>query len=135
MWWSKPLVGHGAGTFDLAYPTYQSFVTDSLINHAHNDYLELLSETGLIGMGLIVWFLVNAYRNASQNIRLGSRSSGSAALIAVLAGITGLLVHSLVDFNFHIPSNAALFLVFCAIAATASLDEPAAAGRPASRRH
>ena len=135
MWWSKPLIGYGSGTFDLVYPTYQSFVTDSLINHAHNDYLELLSETGLIGMGLILWFLVNAYRNASQNIRLGSRSSGSAALIAVLAGITGLLVHSLVDFNFHIPSNAALFLVFCAIAATASLDEPAAASRPVLRRH
>ncbi len=135
MWWSKPLVGYGSGTFDLVYPTYQSFVTDSLINHAHNDYLELLSETGLIGMGLIVWFLVNAYRNAGQNIRLGSRSSGSAAMIAVLAGITGLLVHSLADFNFHIPSNAALFLVFCAIAATASLDEPAAASRPVLRRH
>ncbi len=135
MWWSKPLIGYGSGTFDLVYPTYQSFVTDSLINHAHNDYLELLSETGLIGMGLILWFLVNAYRNAGQNIRLGSRSSGSAALIAVLAGITGLLVHSLVDFNFHIPSNAALFLVFCAIAATASLDEPAAASRPVLRRH
>ena len=135
MWWSKPVVGHGAGTFDLVYPTYQSFVTDSLINHAHNDYLELLSETGLIGMGLIVWFLVNAYRNAGQNIRLGSRSPGSAALIAVLAGITGLLVHSLVDFNFHIPSNAALFLVFCAIAATSSLDEFAAADRSVLRRH
>jgi O-antigen ligase len=130
MWWSRPMVGYGSGTFDLVYPTYQSFVTDSFINHAHNDYLELLSETGLIGMGLIVWFLVNVYRNAGQQLRPGLRSPGSAALIAVLAGITGLLVHSLVDFNFHIPSNAAMFLVFCAIAATASLDVTTSGTRP-----
>ena len=119
MWWSRPVLGYGSGTFDLVYPTFQSFVVDSVINHAHNDYLELLSETGLIGAGLIVWFLVLVYRNASKQLRPGAKTSDSV-LIAVLAGITGLLVHSLVDFNFHIPANAALFLVMSAIAVTAS---------------
>jgi O-antigen ligase len=123
MWRSRPLVGYGAGTFDLVYPTFQSFVVDSVINHAHNDYLELLSETGLIGTGLVLWFLVLVYHKTSKQLRPGSRSADSAVLIAVLAGITGLLVHSLVDFNFHVPSNAALFVVMCAIAATASAEE------------
>ncbi len=119
MWWSRPVLGYGSGTFDLVYPTFQSFVVDSVINHAHNDYLELLSETGLIGAGLIAWFLVLVYRKASKQLRPGAKSADSV-LIAVLAGITGLLVHSLVDFNFHIPANAALFLVMAAIAVTAS---------------
>jgi O-antigen ligase len=118
MWWSRPVTGYGVGTFDLTYPTFQSFVVDSVINHAHNDYLELLSEAGLIGAGLVAWFLVLVYRRANERLRPGARSSDSA-LIGVLAGITGLFVHSLVDFNFHIPSNAALFLVMCAIAVTA----------------
>jgi O-antigen ligase len=124
MWWSRPIIGYGSGTFGLVYPRYQSFVVDSVINHAHNDYLELLSETGLIGTGIMLWFLALVYRNTSRRLRPGSRSWDSAGLIAVLAGITGLLVHSLVDFNFHIPSNAALFLVMCAIALTASAEEP-----------
>jgi len=127
MWWSRPVLGYGSGTFDLVYPTFQSFVVDSVINHAHNDYLELLSETGLIGAGLIAWFLVLVYRKASKQLRPGAKSSDSV-LIAVLAGITGLLVHSLVDFNFHIPANAALFLVMAAIAVTASAAKVAPEG-------
>jgi len=123
MWWSRPIIGYGSGTFALVYPTFQSFVVDSVINHAHNDYLELLSETGLIGTGLVLWFLALVYRKTSKQLRPGARSSDSAGLIAVLAGITGLLVHSLVDFNFHIPSNAALFLVMCAIAVSASPEK------------
>ena len=120
MWWSRPFVGYGAGTFVFVYPTFQSFVVDSVINHAHNDYLELLSESGLIGFGLVVFFLVTVYRSASVELRPGSRSGRSVEMIAVLAAITGLLVHSLVDFNFHIPSNAALFLVMCGIVVTIS---------------
>jgi len=104
----------------FVYPTFQSFVVDSVINHAHNDYLELLSESGLIGFGLVVFFLVTVYRSASVELRPGSRSGRSVEMIAVLAAITGLLVHSLVDFNFHIPSNAALFLVMCGIVVTIS---------------
>lgn len=127
MWWSRPVIGYGSGTFDLVYPTFQSFVVDSVINHAHNDYLELLGETGLIGAGLIAWFLVLVYRKASKQLRPGARSSDSV-MIAVLAGITGLLVHSLVDFNFHIPVNAALFLVMAAIAVTASAAKVAPEG-------
>ena len=121
------MLGYGSGTFDLVYPTFQSFVVDSVINHAHNDYLELLSETGLIGAGLIAWFLVLVYRKASKQLRPGAKTSDSV-LIAVLAGITGLLVHSLVDFNFHIPANAALFLVMAAIAVTASAAKVAPEG-------
>lgn len=124
MWWSRPIMGYGSGAFALVYPTFQSFVVDSVINHAHNDYLELLSETGLIGTGLVLWFLAIVYRNTSRQLRPGTRSSDSARLIAVLAGMTGLLVHSLVDFNFHIPSNAAVFLVMCAIAVTSSAEQP-----------
>lgn len=127
MWSSRPVLGYGSGTFDLVYPTFQSFVVDSVINHAHNDYLELLSETGLIGAGLIAWFLVLVYRKASKQLRQGAKTSDSV-LIAVLAGITGLLVHSLVDFNFHIPANAALFLVMAAIAVTASAAKVADQG-------
>ncbi len=127
MWSSRPVLGYGSGTFDLVYPTFQSFVVDSVINHAHNDYLELLSETGLIGAGLIAWFLVLVYRKASKQLRPGAKTSDSV-LIAVLAGITGLLVHSLVDFNFHIPANAALFLVMAAIAVTASAAKIAPEG-------
>lgn len=134
MWLARPLTGHGLGNFELVFPTYQSFVVDILINHVHNDYLELLSETGLIGIGLILWFLINVYRTANQKLSSGVRSGDSAAQLAVLAGITGLFTHSFVDFNFHIPANAAVFLVFCAIALT-NRDTRSSSAMEATGRH
>ena len=48
-----PWVGTGLGSFKTVYAEYQSFPDDSLWDHAHNDYVEVLAETGLIGGSVI----------------------------------------------------------------------------------
>ena len=50
--------------------------------------------------------------------------SGAVALACVL-GVSGILVHSAVDFNLQIPANAALFYVLCTIAAAEPFAQPA----------
>ena len=54
-----PVFGSGIGVFPFIYPQYSTitYVHGRLINHAHNDYLELMLETGLIGFGIILWAL------------------------------------------------------------------------------
>jgi len=112
----KPMLGWGLGTFPVAYPQFRSFYTTFFINDAHNDYLQFLVETGAVGFAIVLWFVVALYRNALQRLRDWPDDISSAVTLACLLGCTGILVHSLVDFNLQIPANAAWFYVLCAIA-------------------
>ena len=49
-----PIYGVGLGNFETAYPRYQSFPSDLWIDYAHNDYVQAVAETGLVGAVLIV---------------------------------------------------------------------------------
>jgi O-antigen ligase len=115
-----PWFGTGLGSFTAVFPQYQTFPTDLGWNHAHDDYVEALTETGIVG-GLIIlsallmlgWLvfcnLPDRMKSAREWIQLG------AAL-----GCCGLLIHSFADFNLHIPANAAWFAVCAAIATVPS---------------
>jgi O-antigen ligase len=107
----KPLLGWGVGTFPDIYPHFRSFYTDLLVNEAHNDVLQLLIETGLIGFSIGVWFVVSIYRSASERLRSSRLTSQGAWVLAATVGCTGILFHSFFDFNLHIAANAAWFYV------------------------
>jgi O-antigen ligase len=116
MFAAHPFLGSGFGSFATVFPRYRVFYDGFFINHAHDDYLELLLETGLAGLGVAVWFIVVLYREGLHNLRSAKLSLAALISTAALAGCTGLLAHSFIDFNLHIPANAALFFVLCAIA-------------------
>jgi O-antigen ligase len=117
MFAQRPILGWGLGNFETVYPQFRSFYTDLLVDKAHNDYFQLLAETGLAGFAIMIWFLVSAFRRAVPRIRnWPSEVNGAVALSAVI-GMAGILVHSFVDFNLEIPANALLFYVLCAVAA------------------
>lgn len=118
-----PLVGTGLGTFEAVYPRYETSYTGYILTHAHNDYLELLAEGGVIGGGLGLAFLWILFRRGIRNVRRAltpvNRSLNGGALVAC----TGLLGHELVDFNLHIPSNLVIFLLISCLASTV-IPEP-----------
>ena len=130
MFRSKPILGWGLGTFPVIYPQYRSFYTNFFVNEAHNDYLQLLCEMGLLGFGTMVWFLVVLYRTALRQIGNWTSDVSSAVTLACTLGFTGILVHSLLDFNLQIPANAALFYVLCTIAAAPPLLQRARKRKP-----
>jgi O-antigen ligase len=109
MFTGRPILGWGLGNFALVYPKYQSYYSLFLINHAHNDFLEALTEAGLIGFGAMVWFVVVLYRSATSKIANWRTDMRASIRFAALIGCTGMLIHGLYDFNLHIPGNAALF--------------------------
>ena len=115
MFMAHPFLGSGFGTFPTVFPHYRTFYDGFFINHAHDDYLELLLEMGLAGFGVSIWFLVVLYREGSK-VHAAKSSPLALARKAALAGCTGILAHSFMDFNLHIPANAALFYVLCAVA-------------------
>jgi len=117
MFQSKPILGWGLETFPVVYPKYRSFSTDMFVNEAHNDYLQLLVETGAIGFLIALWFIYHLFEMGLPHRRAWTHDLKSAVRMAALVGCTGILIHSFFDFNLHIPANAALFF-FCAALAT-----------------
>ena len=118
---AKPALGWGLGTFPVVYPQFRSFYTNFFVNEAHNDYLQLLSEMGILGFATMIWFMVILFRRVLPKLA-GWRSSVTGAVgLACSLGITGIMVHSFLDFNLQIPSNAALFYVLCTLAAAPPL--------------
>ena len=129
----RPLLGWGLGTFPIVYPEFRSFYTTFFVNQAHNDYLQLLVETGVAGFSIAVWFLVLVFRRAAGKLKNWTENASGTMTVAALLGCIGILVHSLLDFNLQIPANAALFYVLCALAASAPLLE--SQRRRVVRRH
>jgi len=116
MFRERPALGWGLGVFPDIYPQFRSFYSEFTVDRAHNDYLQLLVETGMAGAAVALWFLAIVFRSAFRKLREASDTNRSVALAALL-GVSGLLIHSLFDFNLQIPANASMFFVLCGIAA------------------
>lgn len=113
-----PVIGTGLGTIEIVFPPYDSAYDGRIVNHAHNDYLEALAETGVLGGLCCAWFLGVLLVNSLKGIQELGTSFGSVLNLSGLVGCSGILVHSLVDFNLHIPANALLFFVSARLAST-----------------
>lgn len=111
-----PWLGTGLGTLAVVYPQYASFYNGLTVDHAHNDYLELLSDTGILGgiCGLV--FFAVLFWQASRSFQSERTPFGRAAIAGSLTSCAGLLLHGFVDFNFHIPANGLIFLLVSCIA-------------------
>lgn len=119
----RPVFGWGLGTFPTVYPRFRSFYTDLFVNQAHNDYLQMLVETGFVGFGAFVGFIVIACHHGLKRIRHWQVRQADALTFAALLGISGIAMHSLLDFNLQIPGNAALFYVLCGVVVRRSGSE------------
>jgi O-antigen ligase len=111
----SPLVGHGLGTFVDAFPPHKTGGGEMRVEHAENDYLELLTEAGLAGLllaiGAALGFAVQIRKEPQGSIgRLRRGISLGAA-----SGLAALAAHGLVDFNLRIPSDGLLFAGLAAI--------------------
>ncbi len=109
-----PLWGTGLGTFAAVYPRYKSFEDTLLWDHAHNDLFELLAETGIVGAFCLLLFLTGLW-SLWKAARGGADSPEEryrrGAIAGIFTGCVGLLLHGLVDFQFHIPATALTFAI------------------------
>jgi len=111
--------GSGFETFIHVFPSYSTIPTNLLFDHAHNDYIELLTDGGLIGFGLVVWFVLAVLKNGVK--MLGKRRDHYSILL-LIAGITSIcsiLFHSLTDFNMHNGANGLYFFFICGLLVSA----------------
>src|SRR3990172_4037152 len=127
-----PLFGVGLGAWPELFMRYQSAPWSAdFYREAHNDYVELLAETGVIGFGLLAWFFVWGGKRLFQGLKKISPMAVSL-MAAVLAALGGMAFHELFDFNLQIPANAFLFTLLFALGMrmTASLEQGARSNEP-----
>lgn len=115
---SSPVVGSGFGAFGEAFLRFDRVSSGERVTHAENDYLELLAEGGLVGWALITVGAVLLGREALRRARQDQHRLSRGIRTGAMAGLAALLVHSAVDFNLRITSNALLagLLLACVLA-------------------
>ncbi len=114
-----PFTGTGLGAFPLAYTRHDTANGVFRVEQAHNDYLQVLADTGIVGGVIAVAFVVVLFRTGLKRLRVADKYRRGVAAGA-LAGCVAALVHSFFDFTLQTTANALLFLV---IVALATLDE------------
>jgi len=119
-----PMLGTGLGSFGAVHSVYQS--PEYLAPHfeyAHNDWLNLLSDTGIVGFSLAFLAIgLWVYRVLRRRDELRTYQKG--LISGVFAGVLAMLAHSLVDFNMQVPANAYVFAALLGLGlATSSIHE------------
>jgi O-antigen ligase len=108
---AHPIMGTGMGTFEMEIPPYDSLYDGKVVNHAHNDYVEELAETGVVGGIVCAWFLGVVFVTSLRRLSEANGTLGAVLNLTGLIACCGILVHSLVDFNLRIPANALFFFL------------------------
>lgn len=110
-----PLTGTGGGSFHLAFMPYRSQAIAAYYDHAHQDYLEIMADTGLIGASLFGLFVLASLLAALKALHRRRDDLMRGMAFASIMAIVALAIHGTVDFNLQIPANAATFMVILAL--------------------
>ncbi len=123
---ASPLVGSGLGAFGDAFPRFKSANGELRVDNAENDYLQVLAETGWLGLAAVAAGLILAVRDLVAGLRAQPDRVLRGLGLGALGGLAAIAAHSAFDFNLRIPSNA-LMAVFLLALATGTSGLPRAA--------
>ena len=110
------LTGTGLNTYQVANLFYQEHNTESFTSAAHNDYLQLAAEGGLVLIVAIVSCVLLFVRDVRRRFAEDADSSAYWLRAGAVTGLVAIAIQETVEFSLQIPGNAALFAVVCAIA-------------------
>jgi O-antigen ligase len=128
-----PITGSGLGSFGVIYTRYDSHNGLFRLEQAHNDYLQALSDGGIIGAALGLWFILILFRRGFAR-RETHDHFRRGVITGALAGCFAVLVHSFFDFTLHTTANALLFLILAALATQDSRVDQTSQHRGSRRR-
>lgn len=114
-----PLTGSGGGSFYTAFPKYRPGAITAYFDYAHNDYVQIATDTGAIGLGLLGLVVLSTFVVALRTLYERRDPLCRGIAFGATMGIISIMIHSWVDFNLQIPANAFTFVVLLALAWTA----------------
>jgi O-antigen ligase len=111
-----PFFGTGPGTFVFILPHYRGGTFAFKGEPPRDDYLNCLDDYGLVGLGLALFFVAAVTLKFFCPLGVDHRWQDRVLVATGFAAWVALLVHSLVDFNLHIPANALLLFSLTGVA-------------------
>jgi len=120
MFKESPILGHGWGNFEIIYPFHQGkflkikkyspFRTHA--NNAHNEILEIVSGTGIVGLGICIWLFILFFKLGIDSYRKLTGEYDKTVALGLLASILGMLIDNLLNVSLHFPMPALLFWIW-----------------------
>jgi O-antigen ligase len=117
-----PLTGTGLGTYAHALSPFRSWMPMNAVEFAHNDYLQILDELGLIGFALAVTLAACIVRRSSA-LWLRAESRCPWLGLGLLGAFAAAGLHSMVEFNLYVPANALALAWLAGVAASPGPSE------------
>jgi O-antigen ligase len=112
----NPILGAGLDAFGTAFTRYDTWNGYYRVEQAHNDYLQILADAGVIGFACIAAFIYLLFKQSIGVITKAKDGFQQNVAIGALAGCFGILLHSFFDFPLRTPSNSLFFLTLTALA-------------------
>ena len=100
----RPITGFGLGSYVWVFPSYRRVPTSIVETNAHNEYLEMAAETGLIGAAICALFLVLFFRLAAVRLRQSVDAEEFGIRLGAVCAWIGICVYSITDFPTVIPA-------------------------------
>jgi tetratricopeptide (TPR) repeat protein len=113
-WTRFPVFGTGLGTHAVVYPMFDRSTIGALAGHAENEYAQVAEEMGALGLGTLAVFGILIWATYARVVRNARQPMGFAAY-GLGFGLLAILIHSFSDFGQHLPANATLSALFCAL--------------------
>lgn len=123
---NNPLFGAGLGAFPQAYTEFDTLNGMERVEQAHNDYLQILADAGIVGLIIGAFFAFRLFRQGLRNVGVKNIYRRGVA-VGALAGCFAIFVHSIFDFVLHTTAISLMFLTLCALVVVSGQkdeDEP-----------
>jgi len=118
----NPVFGIGLGNYPINIPLYEVDALKTIdwqdlryLNNAHNEYLQIMFELGIIGFLCFLWFIIEIFVAGIKSIQDAEDSMQGLWNIALITGIVAALVSALFTFNLENPASAIMFWSFAGL--------------------
>ena len=131
----RPILGSGIGTYKYNTFRYQAkffeqgdnrtIYTYGFAEKAHNEYLQLWAELGIIGLAIFLWIIITYFNYGIRYLKREKDKQRQGIMIGLMGGIVAFLVDSFFWFPLHLSSNLSLFWLFIGLATVMGLEKDA----------
>jgi O-antigen ligase len=118
-----PIIGAGFDAFAAAFSKYDTWHGLYRVEQAHNDYLQMLADAGILGFACVAAFIFLLFRRGLKVISNATDDFRRSVAVGAMAGCFGILIHSFFDFPMRTQSNAFFFLLLVVLATVPLGDE------------
>ena len=117
-----PILGSGIGSFKYNSLNYQARFFDQgenrslypygIADKAHNEYLQLGAEIGMIGLGIFLWLIITYFNLGIKLLKKLKDKDKQGMIIGLMGGVVSVLIDALLGFPLHLPATLVLFWLF-----------------------